>query len=145
MEVQRAALVPVDLVGGRGGGLLRHPHVDQHADQLGPLGLRMLAEGAPLHAHLGLDLLVGGRDRGVLAQRHRERAGQQAGDAGQQHCVRAGAGATPAISAVLLTSPSIAPNVAARNQPPRHVGVPMVDLMRQPAAVSASCPDSVMS
>ena len=28
------------------------------------------------------------------------------------------AAATPAISAVLLTRPSIAPNVAARNQPP---------------------------
>ena len=46
MEVQRAVLVAVDLVGGLGRGLRRHAHVDEHRDQLGPLGLRMLAEGA---------------------------------------------------------------------------------------------------
>ena len=41
------------------------------------------------------------------------------------------AAATPAISAVLLTSPSIAPNVAARSQPPDDVAMGVVELMRQ--------------
>ena len=76
------------------------------------------AERTLLDAHLRVDLLVGRRDRGVLTQRHRERACQQAGDTTEHDGVCAALAATPAISAVLLTSPSIAPNVAARNHPP---------------------------
>ena len=38
----------------------RHAHVHQHRDQFGLLRLRMHAEGAPLDADLGVDLLVGG-------------------------------------------------------------------------------------
>lgn len=43
---------------------------------------------------------------------------QQTRDPGEHHGTGAGSGGHPAISAVLLTSPSMAPNVAARNQPP---------------------------
>ena len=82
----------MDLVGRLGGGLRRHPHVDKHRNEFGPFGLRVLPEGAALHADLGVDLLVGGGDRRVLAQRHGERPGEQTGHAAEHDGVRAGAG-----------------------------------------------------
>ena len=119
MEVQRAVLVAVDLFGGLDGGVAAScpcPSASSTSSCL--LGLRMLWEGPPLDADLGVDLLVGGGDRRVLAQRHRERARQQSGDTAEHDGVRLAAAATPAMRAVLLTRPSIAPKVAARSQPP---------------------------
>ena len=92
----------------------------------------MRAERATFDPDLGVDLLVGRRHRGVLPQRHRERARQQTGDTAEApRCVRCAPAATPAISAVLLTRPSIAPKVAARSQPPVTSLWVVIELMRQ--------------
>ena len=63
------------------------------------------------------------RDRDVLPRRHREGAGGEAGEAGEDRpraCRRRAAvpPATPAIRAKFDTRPSIAPNTAGRSQPP---------------------------
>lgn len=92
MEVQSALLIAVDLGRRRLGGLGRHPDLLEHGDQFHLLAARELLEGLPFGAHLGVDLLIGRPDRGVLPQRHGERPGQQTRHTGEQHGVRVSAG-----------------------------------------------------
>ncbi len=85
-----------------------------------PCGLAMISRRSLSISRCGGLGLAG--HRGVLPRRHRERAGGEAGqpgehDRGESVWSRVPP-ATPAISAKLETSPSIAPNTAGRSQPP---------------------------
>lgn len=131
MEVQRLGLVAVDLVGGPGGGVLRHAHRHQHPDQLGALGLRVLAEGPAFHAHLRLDLLVGRRHRGELTEPHRERTRQQARDAGHHDGLSASAGGDARDERGVAHQAVHRPERRRAQPATRHVGVLVVDLIWQ--------------
>ena len=85
-------------------------------------------ERLALDVELALEELALGLHREVLAGGHRERAGHQAGHAGQpDHRPPGWAPATPRISETLVTSPSLMPNTAARAPPDADVAV-VVDL-----------------
>ncbi len=96
MDSQRLVRVGVhnsrDLVGEVG----RQPTRDPHVRQFVGLDLRVALQFAALFRHLGGDLLGLCPYRGVFAQGHRDRAGDQAGEPRDDDRVRSGAAATDA-------------------------------------------------
>ena len=129
----------------RGGGLRRHPHLLEHRNQFGPFGLRVLPEGPALDADLGVDLLVGGGDRRVLAQGHGERPGQQTGDAAEHDGLRAGAGRDTRDQCGVADQAVHRPECRGAQPAARHVGVPVVADMRQTGGRHRRLADSVMT
>ncbi len=92
---------------------------DPRLGQLGDLLVGVAFQLAALLGQLGRDLLALRAHRGVLAQGHRDRPGDQArGPVSSTVRAATPAPPTPAMSAMFETSPSIAPNTAARSHPP---------------------------
>ena len=84
-----------------------------------------------LHPDLGVDLLVGRGDRGVLAQRHRERPGEQTRHTADDDGVGAGAGRDPRDQCGVADQ-SVHRAERRRAQPAaRHIGVPVIEAVRR--------------
>ena len=110
-------------------GVLGHAHVHEHGDEFDLLGVRMALEGQSLGAHLGVDLFVGGRDGRIFAERHRERAGEQARDAAEHDGLRARGGGDAGDERGVADQ-SVHRAERRRTQPPTcDVGVRVVDLV----------------